>query len=67
MSNLLNRKIQIFLSRKICKSQIIYYWGQIGRLKGTRYLDNKNLMHIIEFHDKTRIWIFFTEISNYIN
>lgn len=66
MSNLLNRKIQIFLSRKIYKSKIIYYWGQIGKLKGTRYVDNKILMPIIEFQDKTRIWIIFTEIKNYI-
>lgn len=66
MSNILDRKIHIFLCRKICKSTIIYYWGQKGKLTGTRYVNNKIIMPIIEFQDRTRLWIFSNEMNNYI-
>jgi hypothetical protein len=61
---LVEQKIQINQLNKYSCKAIIYNLGNQGTIQGLRTLPDNSIMVIVEFDDKTRIWISPGEIEN---
>jgi len=57
----LNQKVIIYQSNKSCPNEIINHTGDEAIIKGFKKIGKRKIMPIVEFNDRTRMWILYKE------
>lgn len=60
----LNQKIIISQSNRLCPDKIIHQISKQAIVKGFKKISENNILPIVEFHDKTRMWILYEESNS---
>ena len=63
----LNQKIIIYQSSNLCPYEIINHTGEEAIVKGFKKINKTNIMPIVEFNDKTRMWVLQQESTHTIH